>query len=87
MARPVRKWLRAALVLPEPGEAPARELGVADRMLDIAMAEIVLNRPRVPMIVRELVAACMPQHVRMHLHAKMRRLAQALDQAREAGPR
>ena len=38
---------------------------VADRVLDVAMAEVVLQRPGVLAVVGEFVAAGVPQHVRV----------------------
>ena len=52
--------------MPEVLEAGRRRLGVAHRMLDVAVPEISLQRPGIDAVIGELEAACVPQHVRMH---------------------
>jgi hypothetical protein len=49
------------LVSPEVSEPIGRQVGVADRVDDVPVAEVVLDRPRVVPVIRELVAARMPQ--------------------------
>ena len=39
-------------------------------MLNVSVPQVVLNRPRIVTIVRELVAARVAQHVRMHGEAE-----------------
>jgi hypothetical protein len=53
------------LLLPEAFEPMARELGVARRVLDVAVPKPLLQRPGVMAVVGELVAARVPQHVRV----------------------
>jgi hypothetical protein len=58
-------------ILPKRFEALWRQLGVADRALNVFVPEIVLNRSRVLSIVRELVPAGMSKHVEMHWKWKL----------------
>src|SRR5262245_45569464 len=53
------------LISPEVAEPVGRKLGVPDGVLDVLVAEIVLQGSGVMPIVGELIAARMPQHVRM----------------------
>src|SRR5262249_54527111 len=48
-------------------EARRRQLGVAQRVLNGLLAEIGLNSPRIDSVIRQLVAARMAKHVRVHL--------------------
>jgi hypothetical protein len=50
---------------PESIEAVVCEFRVANSMRDIFVAQILLYSPRIVTIVRELVTACMSQHMRM----------------------
>jgi hypothetical protein len=52
--------------VPEVLEAGRRQLGVAHCVLDVAVAQIGLQRPGIDAVIGELEAACVPQHVRMH---------------------
>src|SRR5262249_7556303 len=60
------KFSGAGSILPEVLEARGRQLGVAHRVLDVAVAQIGLKRPGIDAVIGELEAACVPQHVRMH---------------------
>ena len=71
-------------VSPKSFEATGRQGRVPRRILDIAVAEVRLEGPGIDAIAGQLVAAGMPQHVRMHFDAKIGRNA---DHAREAGSR
>ena len=51
--------------MPEVLETGRRQLGVADCVLDVAVAQIGLKRTGIDPIIGELEAACVPQHVRM----------------------
>jgi hypothetical protein len=53
------------LVLPETFEAIGREGRIAGRILNVFMPQIGLERPGVVTVVGELVAAGVPQHVRV----------------------
>src|SRR5271170_3434390 len=53
-------------VPPEILEAIRRQFAVAHGVRDVAVAEVVLKAPRIHALVRQLVAAGVPQHVRMH---------------------
>src|SRR5215469_17712884 len=48
-----------------------RELGIAHRVLDVAVTEISLQRTGVVSPVGQCVAASMPQHVGVRLKAKL----------------
>src|SRR3954468_20590321 len=50
-------------VLPEGFEAIGCELGVADRVLNVLVPEIMLQGSRILAVVGQLVAACMPQNM------------------------
>ena len=52
-------------------ESLRRQGGIPRRILDIAMAEIRLDRARIVTIVGELVAAGVPQHVGVRLDAQV----------------
>ena len=58
---------RGASVVKQPLEAGRRQLGVAHRVLDVLMPQIGLDRPRIGSLVRQFVARCMSQHVRVDL--------------------
>jgi len=55
------------------------QLGVARGVLDVAVAQVLLDRPRVLSIVRQFVARGMAQHVRMHREGKARLPSSAPD--------
>jgi hypothetical protein len=61
-----------------------RQSGIARRILNIAMPEIGLDRPRVVAIVGELIATGMAQHVGVRLDAQVGRVGCTLDHAGEA---
>ena len=53
-------------VLPEVAESRRGQLGVANRVLDILVAEILLDCSRIVPIVGEFVSRCMSKHVRVN---------------------
>ena len=57
--------LPGVLISPEVAEPVGRKLGVSDRVLDVLVTEIVLQGSGVVPVVGKLIAAGMPQHVRM----------------------
>ena len=57
------------LLTPKILEAGRRQLCVPDRVLDIAMSEIRLQRPSIVSLVRQCIAASVSQHVGMSLEA------------------
>jgi hypothetical protein len=61
-----------------------RQLGVSDGVLDRLVAEIALDGPRIDAVICQLVAAAMPQHVRMDFHVEARRAGRALYHGLEA---
>jgi hypothetical protein len=63
----------------EASESIGRQLGVPDGVLDVAVAEVVLDRPRVVALIGELEAAGMTQYVRMHWEAEIRLIAGSSD--------
>ena len=65
---------------PEIPETLGRKLGVTNRVLDVLMPEIGLQRPRVMTGVRQREAAAMTQHVRMNLERHPRSLADPTEQ-------
>src|SRR3954465_15584556 len=75
------------LIFPEGFEAVGCELGVAHRVLDVLVPEIMLQSPRVLAIVGQLVAARMPQHVRVHWEGKAASLPRAGQHLAKAGRR
>src|SRR5262249_60757675 len=65
-------------------EAIRRQLGVAHGVLDIFVAEIVLQGSGIVPIVGELISAGVPKHVRMDWEWHLGSLTQALDKPMEA---
>src|SRR5262249_51701662 len=82
--RSCNRAIRAASILPEILEPFRRQLGVAHRVLDVLVAEVVLQRARIDTLIRELVSAGMAQHVRMDRERHLGGLAEALDQLLKA---
>src|SRR5262249_1385283 len=74
----------APSIFPEILEAFRRQLGVPHRVLDVLVAEVVLQRARIDALVRQLVAASVPQHVWMDGERHLGGLAEAQDQLLEA---
>ena len=60
-------WRRKlpGLVSPKVLESRGRQLRVADRVLDVLVTQVVLDRTRIMAIVGQLVACSMTQHVRV----------------------
>ena len=61
----ISRILPATLIAPEVAEPVGRKLSVADGVLDVLVAEIMLQGTGIVPIVGKLIAARMPQHVRM----------------------
>src|SRR5215203_4994625 len=74
-------------IFPEGFEAIGCEFGVAHRVLDGLVPEIMLHGPRVLAVVGQLVAARMPQHVRVNRERKRCGLACAGQHLAKAGRR
>jgi hypothetical protein len=53
-------------VLPEIAEPIGSEFSISYRVLDVLVAEVMLQRPGIHSLVGQLESGCMPQHVRMH---------------------
>jgi hypothetical protein len=62
----------AELRSPKVLEPCRRQFGVANRMLNVAVSEVSLQRPRVVTSVRERVAAGVLEHMRVSFEAKPR---------------
>jgi len=70
------------LIPPEASEPIRRQLGIPNRMLNVSVPQVVLNRPRVVAVVRQLVAARVVPHVRMHEEAQRGDGARSLGRGR-----
>jgi hypothetical protein len=55
----------AGLILPKGRESTSRQLCIPDSVLDVPMAEVMLDRTRVVPLVGELEAAGMTKHMRV----------------------
>src|SRR5262249_10937265 len=69
---------------PEVLKSIRRKFGVAHGVLDVAMPEPGLQRPRVVAGVSQSIATCVPEHVRMDREGHAGALAQACEQRTEA---
>ena len=65
-------------------ESIGRHFGVSDRVLDVLVAEIVLQSPCVVAIIGELKTTGMAQHVRVDWEWHLGSLVDALDESVEA---
>lgn len=65
-------------------EPARRKLGVPNGMLNVLVAEIGWQRPRVVTVIRQLIAASVAQHVRVRLETKPGLYARPLNHAGEA---
>ena len=74
----------ANLIAPEVAEPVGRKLGVSDGVLDVLVAEIVLQGSGIVPVVGKFIAARMPQHVRMQWERHLGGLAEPLDEMVEA---
>ena len=72
---------QTSVASPEILESVGRHFGVPDRVLNVLVPEVVLQRPRVVAIVGELEPAGMAKHVRVDGEWHLGRLAEALDEA------
>jgi hypothetical protein len=68
------------LIPPKVLEPVGSHFGVSDRVLDVLVAEIVLQGPRVVAIVREFEPAGMAKHVRVDREWHLGGLPEALDE-------
>lgn len=71
-------------ISPKVPEAIRRQFGVAHRMLDVAMAKVCLEPPRIVPFVRQREAAGVSQHVRVGFEAEASRRTSALYKPRKA---
>jgi hypothetical protein len=74
-----------SLFTPEILEPRRRQLGIAYRMLNIAVPKVSLQRPRIVSLVSQRVAAGVAQHVRVCLEPKLGHDPRPLDHAGKAG--
>ena len=74
-------------IVPEALEPGRRQLGVAHRMLDVAMPELGLQRTGIDALVRQLVAAGVPKHVGVDRKTEPGCDAEPRDQLAKAGGR
>src|SRR4051812_12503907 len=74
-------------IVPEFFKTSRRQLGVAHRMLDVAMAEIGLDGARVLTSIGEREAARVPEHVRMHFEFEPGSCRRACNHPGKAGRR
>jgi len=70
-------------VPPKLFEAVGRHVGVPDRVLNVLVAEVVLQGPRVVAVVGQLEPAGMAKHVRVDREWHLGGLPEALDEAVE----
>ena len=68
-------------------KARRRQLGVSDRVLNRLVAQIALDGARIDAVVRQFVAAAMPQHVGVDFHVKARCAGRALHHGLETARR
>src|SRR5262245_25705675 len=80
-------WIPAppSSVLPKVLEAIRRHFGVSDGVLDVLVAEVVLQGPRVVAIVRQLEPTGMAKHMRVDREWHLGGLPEALDEPVEMG--
>ena len=85
--RDARRWRCAGrgLVPPEGLKPVGCELRIPHRVLNVSMAEVVLNRPGVVSLVGELEATGVAQHVRVNGEAKLGLVASASDDLPDRG--
>jgi hypothetical protein len=86
-SRPRDFLLWRGLSPPEISETHRRKFSVAHRVLNVAMAEVSLQRSCVVPFVGQRVATGMPEHVRMGLEAQLGLRARPLHHAGEASGR
>jgi hypothetical protein len=73
----------ASLILPEALKPIRRKRSVSGRRLQIAMTEIMGERPSILPIISKLITSRMPQHVRMNLERKLSGLARSPNHSQE----
>src|SRR5262249_45310718 len=78
---PVRESSAPSLsVLPKVFEPVGRHFGVSDRVLDVLVAQVMLQGPRVVAVVGQLEATGMAKHVRVDREWHLGGLAEALNE-------
>jgi len=76
---------RLPSVLPPALESRRSQLGVADRVLDVLMTQVGLQRARVSAGIRLVESAGVPQHMRVRLDLEPGSLASPVDQLLKVG--
>src|SRR5262245_10018602 len=71
------------LILPPALEPGRCQFGISDRVLDVLMPEIGLQRARIPASVRLVETASVPQHVRVRLDLEPGSLASSANELLE----
>lgn len=72
--------MRGASILPEFLKWPWCQLGVTDGVMDVAVAQIILNPPQIEPLIGKVVSAGMAQLVGMDREVETRLDSQATDQ-------
>ena len=67
----------SGLVPPEVPEPVRAQLGIADRMLDVLVAEVVLQSSSIVAVIGQLEAAGVPEHVWMDCERHLSGLAES----------
>ena len=75
------------LLAPEILELRRRQFGVTNRVLNVLVPEVGLQRARIVAFAGQGVARGVPQHVRVRLEPELGLSARPLDHAGEAGSR
>jgi hypothetical protein len=76
----IGRLMSTRLVFPQPVEPIRAQVGVAHRVLDIPMSEVVLQRPGIDAVIGQLEAAGMAKHVGMDREWHLGGLPKALDE-------
>jgi len=77
------KGLGTHSVFPPPLKPCRRQLGVADRVLDVLVPEVRLQRSGISAGIRLVEAASVSEHVRVHLDFELGGLASPVDELLE----
>src|SRR5512135_3114032 len=68
------------MLSPEPLEAGRCGACVSDGVSDVPMAEVILNEPRVVLVIGQIVAGGVAQHVGMDVETELGAFASLLDE-------
>src|SRR5216683_1676367 len=81
LSHPLAPASLSPFLSPEVLESPRRKLGVPHGVLDVLVTEVRLQGPRIMALIRQRKPASMPQHMRVSLEPKPRRLPSPLHKA------